>query len=154
MTDHRPATAAAARARMAADLRVNGRAVSKPIRDAFASVPRHQFVPQVGAADAYRDEAFVLKCGPDGIPVSSSSQPAMMAIMLEQLDLLPGHRVLEIGTGSGYNAALMSSITGPEGTVTTVDIDAELVERARASLEAAGFPDVSVLCADGGYGDP
>jgi protein-L-isoaspartate(D-aspartate) O-methyltransferase len=147
-------SAEAARARMAADLRSHGRALSKPVQDAFASVPRHLFLPEIGAADAYRDEAFVLKCGPDGIPVSSSSQPAMMAIMLEQLDLLPGHRVLEIGTGSGYNAALMSSITGPEGTVTTVDIDAELVERARAGLAAAGFPDVSVLCADGGYGDP
>jgi protein-L-isoaspartate(D-aspartate) O-methyltransferase len=154
MTDHRPATAAAARARMAADLRVNGRAVSKPIRDAFASVPRHQFVPQVGAAEAYRDEAFVLKCGPDGVPVSSSSQPAMMAIMLEQLDLRPGHRVLEIGTGSGYNAAIMALMTGPDGAVTTVDIDAELVSRASASLAGAGFGDVSVQCADGGFGAP
>jgi protein-L-isoaspartate(D-aspartate) O-methyltransferase len=154
MTDHRPATAAAARARMAADLRINGRAVSKPIRDAFASVPRHQFVPQISAADAYRDEAFVLKCGPDGVPVSSSSQPAMMAIMLEQLDLRPGHRVLEIGTGSGYNAAIMALMTGPEGAVTTVDIDAELVSRARASLAGAGFEDVLVICADGGFGAP
>src|ERR1700733_6911247 len=147
-------SAEAARAQMAADLRSHGRALSKPVQDAFASVPRHLFLPEIGAAEAYRDEAFVLKCGPEGLPATSASQPAMMAIMLEQLDLLPGHRVLEIGTGSGYNAALMSSITGPAGTVTTVDIDAELVERARAGLAAAGFPDVSVLCADGGYGDP
>jgi protein-L-isoaspartate(D-aspartate) O-methyltransferase len=147
-------SAAAARARMAADLRSHGRALSKPVQDAFAKVPRHLFLPEIGAADAYRDEAFVLKCGPDGVPVSSSSQPAMMAIMLEQLDLRPGHRVLEIGTGSGYNAAVMSLVTGPDGRVTTIDIDAELVQRAQASLDAAGFPDVTVVCADGGYGDP
>ena len=55
----------------------------------------------------------MLKCGPDGVPLSSSSQPAMMAIMLEQLDLRPGHRVLEIGTGSGYNAAIMALVTRP-----------------------------------------
>lgn len=155
MTDHGPGSvAAAARARMAAGLRINGRALSKPIQDAFASVPRHLFVPQVSAADAYRDEAFVLKCGPDGVPLSSSSQPAMMAIMLDQLDLRPGHRVLEIGTGSGYNAAIMARLTGPDGAVTTVDIDAELVSRARASLAEAGFGDVDVICADGGFGAP
>jgi protein-L-isoaspartate(D-aspartate) O-methyltransferase len=151
---HVTGAAEAARARMAANLRSHGRALSKPVQDAFAKVPRHLFLPEVAAADAYRDEAFVLKCGPDGIPISSSSQPAMMAIMLEQLELRRSHRVLEIGTGSGYNAALMSLITGPEGTVTSVDIDAELVARARASLDAAGFPDVKVMCADGGYGDP
>src|SRR5215469_9383620 len=121
MNDHSPVSipgdsgADAARARMAAQLRANGRAVSEPVRDAFARVPRHLFVPGIAEAEAYRDEAFVLKCGPDGVPLSSSSQPAMMAIMLEQLDLRPGHRVLEIGTGSGYNAAIMSLVTGPDG---------------------------------------
>jgi protein-L-isoaspartate(D-aspartate) O-methyltransferase len=153
MTDHESGPAAA-RARMAAGLRINGRALSERIRDAFATVPRHLFVPQVSAADVYRDEAFILKCGPDGVPLSSSSQPAMMAIMLEQLDLRPGHRVLEIGTGSGYNAAIMALLTGPDGAVTTVDIDAELVSRARASLAEAGFGDVAVICADGGFGAP
>jgi protein-L-isoaspartate(D-aspartate) O-methyltransferase len=147
-------SAAAARARMAAGLRARGRASSQLVQDAFAQVPRHLFVPEVSAADAYRDEALVLKSGPDGVPLSSCSQPAMIAIMLEQLDLRRGHRVLEIGTGSGYNAALMSLITGPDGRVTTIDIDADLVARARASLTAAGFSSVDVQCADGGFGDP
>jgi protein-L-isoaspartate(D-aspartate) O-methyltransferase len=108
----------------------------------------------MGPAEAYRDEAFVIKCGPDGLPVSSSSQPAMMAIMLDQLGLEPGHRVLEIGTGTGYNAAVMSAVVGPGGEVVTVDIDPELVARARSSLLATGFDTVTVKCADGGYGDP
>jgi protein-L-isoaspartate(D-aspartate) O-methyltransferase len=143
-----------ARARLAADLQASGRALSARVREAFAVVPRHLFVPEMGQAAAYRDEAFVLKLGPDGIPISSSSQPAMMAIMLEQLGLQPGQSVLEIGTGSGYNAALMSMITSPGGRIVSIDIDPELAARAQSSLAAAGFPDVEVRCGDGGYGDP
>ncbi len=142
----------AARARMAAILRDGGRALSPEMERAFANVPRHVFVPEVEPSAAYRDEAFVIKYGPDGLPVSSSSQPAMMAIMLDQLGLQPGHRVLEIGTGTGYNAAVMSAIVGPAGEVVSVDIDPELTARARSALLAAGYDRVNVLCADGGYG--
>jgi protein-L-isoaspartate(D-aspartate) O-methyltransferase len=150
----RPADADAARARLARDLRHRGRALSRSVAEAFAQVPRHVFVPEAGPAAAYRDEAFVIKCGPDGMPVSSSSQPAMMAIMLDQLGLGPGHRVLEIGSGSGYNAAVMSEVVGPQGQVVSIDIDPELVERSRASLAEAGYDHVTLLCADGGFGDP
>ncbi len=149
-----PPEADAARARLVRELRHRGRTLSRSVQDAFAKVPRHVFVPEVAPADAYRDEAFVIKCGPDGLPVSSSSQPAMMAIMLDQLGLQPGHRVLEIGTGSGYNAAVMAAVVGPEGKVVSIDIDPELVARARGSLEAAGYDGVTVICADGGFGDP
>ena len=79
----------AARARLASDLRRYGPPLSASVYAAFARVPRHVFVPEMGPASAYRDEAFVIKCGPDGLPVSSSSQPAMMAIMLDQLGLEP-----------------------------------------------------------------
>jgi protein-L-isoaspartate(D-aspartate) O-methyltransferase len=150
----RPADADAARARLARELRHRGRALSRSVVEAFAQVPRHVFVPEAGPAAAYRDEAFVIKCGPDGMPVSSSSQPAMMAIMLDQLGLEPGHRVLEIGTGSGYNAAVMSAVVGEQGQVVSIDIDPELVERSRASLAEAGYDRVTLLCADGGFGDP
>src|SRR5271165_6822939 len=149
-----PGDPGAARARMAAILRDGGRALSPETQRAFASVPRHVFVPEVEPSAAYRDEAFVIKCGPDGLPVSSSSQPAMMAIMLDQLGLQPGHRVLEIGTGTGYNAAVMSAIVGPAGEVVSIDIDPELTQRARSGLFAAGYGRVSVRCADGGFGFP
>jgi protein-L-isoaspartate(D-aspartate) O-methyltransferase len=139
---------------MASDLRRHGHALSPSVQDAFATVPRHVFVPEIGPDAAYRDEALVIKCGPDGLPISSSSQPAMMAIMLDQLGLQRGHRVLEIGTGSGYNAAVMSAVVGPDGEVVSIDIDPELVARATASLRAAGADAVTVYCADGGYGDP
>ena len=74
-----------ARARLVDDLRDSGRLTDPAIEAAFRAVPRHVFLPTMRAADAYQDEAFVIKTGPDGLPLSSSSQPAIMAIMLEQL---------------------------------------------------------------------
>jgi protein-L-isoaspartate(D-aspartate) O-methyltransferase len=144
----------AARARLARALRESGHTPSAAVQAAFLAVPRHLFVPELDATTAYQDEALVIKYGEDGLPVSSSSQPAMMAIMLEQLRLKPGHRVLEIGTGTGYNAAVMAHIVGPQGAVVTVDIDADLIARAQASLAKAGYSQVRASCSDGGYGDP
>jgi protein-L-isoaspartate(D-aspartate) O-methyltransferase len=143
-----------ARARLARSLRDSGRVLTPAIAAAFEAVPRHVFVPELPLAQAYQDEALVIKYGADGVPVSSSSQPAMMAIMAEQLGLASGQRVLEIGTGTGYNAAVLAHVVGPGGSVTTVDIESDLVARARAGLAAAGYPAVRVSCADGGYGDP
>jgi protein-L-isoaspartate(D-aspartate) O-methyltransferase len=144
-----------ARARLAAGLRASGRTPSAAVQAAFASVPRHLFVPELTPAAAYADDALVIKYDSDGLPVSSSSQPAMMAIMLEQLGLAPGHRVLEIGTGTGYNAAVLAHIVGPGGRVVTIDIDPGLVARAQASLVAAGAAAaVQARSADGGFGDP
>src|ERR1700720_96615 len=121
---------------------------------ALHAVPRHLFLPGQPPQAAYRDDAIVTKRDEAGQPISSSSQPGMMAIMLAQLDLAPGHRVLEIGAGTGYNAALMSHIVGPSGQVTSVDIDPELVVSAREHLARAGFGEVTVVCADGAGGDP
>jgi protein-L-isoaspartate(D-aspartate) O-methyltransferase len=101
----------------------------------------------------YADQAIPIK-RLDGEAVSSSSQPAIMAIMLEQLDLQPGHRVLEIGAGTGYNAALMAHIVGDSGHVVTIDIDDDIVANAREQLAAAGFERVHVACGDGGLGYP
>ncbi len=80
---------------------------SPAVEAAFRAAPRHLFLPEVPVEQVYRDEAIVTK-RQDGVPISSSSQPAIMAIMLEQLALEPGHRVLEIGAGTGYNAALLA----------------------------------------------
>src|SRR5271170_7592414 len=118
-----------ARARLVDELRDSGRLTSPAVEAAFRTVPRHLFLPEMAASQAYQDEAFVIKTGPDGLPVSSSSQPAIMAIMLEQLGLAPGQRVLEVGTGTGYNAALMAYVVGERGSVVSVDIDADMVAR-------------------------
>jgi protein-L-isoaspartate(D-aspartate) O-methyltransferase len=121
------------------------------VESAFRAVPRHVFVPGVPPDEAYQDEAIVTKRA-NGIAISSSSQPTIMAIMLEQLALEPGHRVLEIGAGTGYNAALMAHIVGEAGKVVTVDMDQDIVDDARRHLAAAGFDRVQVVCGDGGLG--
>jgi protein-L-isoaspartate(D-aspartate) O-methyltransferase len=77
-----------------------------------------------------------------------------MAIMLEQLDLRPGHRVLEIGAGTGYNAALLARIVGQGGRVVAVDIDGDLVRGAARHLLDAGVTGVELVCGDGALGHP
>lgn len=77
----------------------------------------------------------------------------IQAIQLEQADVRPGMNVLEVGSG-GYNAALIAELVGPTGTVTTVDIDADIVDRAHAGLIHAGYDQVNVVCADAEYGVP
>jgi protein-L-isoaspartate(D-aspartate) O-methyltransferase len=146
--------ATAARARLARALHDSGHTPTPAVQAAFAAVPRHLFLPELDPAAVYQDEALVIKYSADGLPVASSSQPAMMAIMLEQLGLRRGHRVLEIGTGTGYNAAVMAHIVGPAGAVVTVDIDGDLITRAQSSLAAAGYDSVRAVQGDGGYGDP
>jgi protein-L-isoaspartate(D-aspartate) O-methyltransferase len=83
-----------------------------------------------------------------------ASAPGIVAQMLEQLDVQPGHRVLEIGAGTGYNAALLAHLVGPDGHVTTIDIDGDVVDAARSGLAAAGYGNVHVICGDGEYGYP
>jgi protein-L-isoaspartate(D-aspartate) O-methyltransferase len=130
-----------------------GRIHSPAVRRAFRVVPRHLFLPELPVAQAYQDEAVATKWV-DGVAVSSASQPSMMAIMLEQLELRPGHRVLEIGAGTGYNAALMAEVVGPTGSVVALDIDEDLVRGAEEHLEAAGCAGVRLVTGDGALGYP
>ena len=124
------------------------------VEAAFRAVPRHIFLPNVPVKKAYQDDAIVTKRLDNGQPISSSSQPTLMAIMLEQLDLKVGDRILEIGAGTGYNAALMAHIVGKTGEVIALDIDKDIVDNARENLELAGFEQVKVICTDGGFGYP
>ena len=132
-------------------LKEGGCLADSRIEAAFRAVPRHLFLPDVALELVYADEAIPTKWQ-DGQVISSSSQPTMMAIMLEQLALQPGNRVLEIGAGTGYNAALMAHIVGAEGHVVTVDIDEDVVVAARAHLAAAGASTVRVVHGDGAQG--
>ncbi|GAB1646885.1 protein-L-isoaspartate O-methyltransferase family protein [Krasilnikovia sp. MM14-A1259] len=124
---------------------------SAAVTDAFLSVPREDFVPEIaarrGLAAVYADVSLIVQ-ERDGAPTSSSSQPWIMAEMLEALDVRDGHRVLEIGLGTGYNAGLLSRLVGAAGRVTSVDIDPGLVADATAALKAGGYP-VATAVADG-----
>jgi protein-L-isoaspartate(D-aspartate) O-methyltransferase len=142
------------RERLAAQVVAVNQIRSDRVAAALREVPRHLFLPDLPPESAYRDDAIVTKRDAEGIPVSSSSQPAIMAIMLDQLDLALGHRVLEIGAGTGYNAALIRHIVGSSGSVVTVDIDSDLTDAAREHLASAGYADVTVACADGAGGWP
>ena len=140
-----------ARARLVDGLRDSDRLCSAAVEEAFRAVPRHLFLPGLPLARAYADEAVAVQAV-DGVTTSSASQPSMMAIMLGQLDLRGGHRVLEIGAGTGYNAALMQRIVGPGGRVVAVDIDTDLVDGAARHLADAGVDGVELVCADGALG--
>jgi protein-L-isoaspartate(D-aspartate) O-methyltransferase len=139
---------------MVSQVAAGGRPVSDAVAGALRVVPRHVFLPEVAPEAAYRDEAIVTKRSADGQPTSSSSQPTIMAIMLDQLGLAPGHRVLEIGAGTGYNAALLKHIVGAAGVVVSIDLDEDVAAGAREHLAAAGCPDVTVVCGDGAAGYP
>jgi protein-L-isoaspartate(D-aspartate) O-methyltransferase len=85
---------------------------------------------------------------------STISAPNVVGMMLELLDIMPGMSILEIGAGSGYNAALLAELAGPAGSVTSVDIDDGLVAETSARMTAAGYAGVQLLAADGYFGVP
>ncbi|WP_328915423.1 MULTISPECIES: methyltransferase, FxLD system [unclassified Streptomyces] len=124
------------------------------VRDAFRAVPRHVFLPGVDLATAYAPKPVVTKRAEDGSAISSASSPSMVATMLEQLDVQRGHRVLEIGTATGINAALLAELVGPTGSVVTIELDDDLAAGARIGLASAGYDQVEVICGDGALGDP
>lgn len=142
---------------------------------AFAAVPRHAFVDRfavpspdgltpydLNASDerartaalqqVYRDTTLITQIDRWGIATSSSTTPSLMATMLEALDVHDGYRVLEIGTGTGYNAALLAHRLGDEHVV-SIDVDPALVVAARTALERAGYRP-RLVCGDGTAGVP
>ena len=125
-------------------LRARGIA-DKRVLDAMQKVPRHLFVPEEYRSRAYDDSP--LPIGHD----QTISQPYIVGYMSEALELRPTDRVLEIGTGSGYQAAILGELAGD---VYTIEIVPELAERARAALDAAGYRNVHVRHGNGYLGWP
>ena len=107
---------------------------------AMEEIPREMFVEAADRADAYRDSALGIACG------QTISQPFVVAYMTEQLQLLRHHRVLEIGTGSCYQAAILSRLCGQ---VLTIERYRTLADQARARLARLGCDNVEVVLGDG-----
>ena len=118
---------------------------SARVLDAMREVPRHLFVPEAQQAAAYGD--YPLPIGHD----QTISQPYIVAFMTQALEIAPEHRVLEIGTGSGYQAAVLSVLAKD---VYTIEIVAPLAERARATLSRLGYANVHVRTGNGYLGWP
>jgi protein-L-isoaspartate(D-aspartate) O-methyltransferase len=155
----------------------SGAVTSKAVEQAMRTVARHRLVrdvwlnPADGAVapgelehhrlDAGTNPALVARLYEDiavptrltdGVPSTSTSQPSLVAHMLELLGLEPGMRVLEIGAGTGYQAALMAELVGDPMLVHTVDIDGEVVTQASESLADIGYGGIKVICGDGSEG--
>lgn len=144
----------ALREKMVCKLRELGAIQSDSVVAAVSTVPRHLFAPGEPLETVYAaTRAIVTKRNEHGAALSSLSESHIQATMLEQAQIEPGMRVLEIGTG-GYNAALIAGLVGEAGEVTSVDIDPDIVDRARNCLAAAGYDQVNVVLADAEDGVP
>lgn len=151
--------------------------LSATVTDAFYAVPRHRFIKRYRTwrnhtwfevtddnleehlATLYANKPLIIH-GEDAdfeaakgrTPVSTISQPTFVLRMIDMLELEPGHRVFELGAGTGWNAALIGKVVGPTGRVVSVEIIPELIQSARASVAAVGLDHVEILEGDGGDG--
>ncbi|MEH0412210.1 methyltransferase, FxLD system [Streptomyces scabiei] len=142
------------RAEMVRALRDQDAITSGSVAAALAAVPRHRFAPEASLEVVYDLHRIVpVKKDESGLNVSVMSAAHLQGVMLEQADIAPGMKVLEIGSG-GVNAAYLQELVGSDGEVTTVDIDRDIVDRARLCLDEAGYRQVKTVLADGERGVP
>lgn len=119
------------------------------VKDAMLKVPREEFIPPENRPYAYADQPLPIGSG------QTISAPHMVAMICEKLDLTEGMKVLEIGTGFGYNAAVVAELLGSEGHLFTIERLESLAEQSRDNLERTGYSDkVTVITGDGTLGYP
>ncbi|MEV7617571.1 methyltransferase, FxLD system [Streptomyces sp. NPDC089799] len=148
MTHLETATPEALRADMVRALHEQDAIVSEAVAAAFTAVPRHRFGPDTTMEQAYDLHSVLpVKKDANGLPLSVISAPHLQAVMLEQAGIEPGMRVLEIGSG-GYNAAVIQELVGADGEVITLDIDRDVIDRARQYLDDTGYDQVKTMAAD------
>lgn len=122
---------------------LNNNRLSEQVLNAMRTVPRHEFVLQKNRHQAYKNRPLPIGYG------QTISQPTIVAIMTDLLQLKEADRVLEVGTGSGYQAAVLAEITN---NVYTIEVVTELAERAAIDLKRTGYADVKTRTGDGYYG--
>lgn len=127
-------------------MKENGSLRSKRVEEAFKKIDRKYFVPERLLSEAYKDYPLPIGHG------QTISQPSTVAIMTEALDVKKGQKILEVGGGSGWQAALLGYLVGSKGKVFTVEIDERLVEFARKNVKKVGLKDVEIIHGDGGLG--
>jgi protein-L-isoaspartate(D-aspartate) O-methyltransferase len=119
------------------------------VSDAFVAVPREWFLPERERDRAAYDGPIEIGHG------QTNSQPRTVEAMLRLLEVRPGDRVLDVGTGSGWTTALLAHLTGPEGTVRGIELEPDLVAFGRANLSRGDWPWASIdAAAPGVLGDP
>lgn len=135
------------RDRLVDSLKLRGYVTSKEVEAAMRRVPREEFLPSEVRDDAYVDTPLPIGEG------QTISAPHMVAIMVEHFDLKPGHKVLEIGTGSGYHAAVCAEIVAPDGHIYTIERITSLASFAENNLKKTGYSKlVTVIVGDGTRG--
>ena len=160
--------------RYADGLKASGAIGSAAVERAFRTVERHRLLERFYYRDAtsrrtvehdpahpHRDHLALIYADTalatrhiGGMPASSTSQASLVARMLELLGLSEGMKILEVGAGTGYNAALLAEIVGDQRLVVTVDVLEDVVEQTRRLLAGAGYPQIQVLLRDGFEGVP
>ncbi len=134
--------------RLIENLKREGILRSPEVIEAMMKAPREEFVLPFYRREAYGDYPLPVEAG------QTISAPHMVAMMTELLDLKRGHKVLDIGTGTGYHAAVMAEIVGPEGRIYGVERIKELAERAAETLKSLGYENVEIYHGDGSVGLP
>jgi protein-L-isoaspartate(D-aspartate) O-methyltransferase len=156
-TDTTNQTAAASpeelRAQMVAKVQQHGYGLRPEVERVLLDTPRHEFVPDATPEAAHNPwQAVITHRFSDGRSLSCISAPFVVAMMLDQLAVAPGNRVLEIGAGTGYNATLLARLSGRDELVTSIDIDPDVTTQAERNLAAMGHGGVQVVTGDGGLG--
>jgi protein-L-isoaspartate(D-aspartate) O-methyltransferase len=119
---------------------------TKKIIEAFKKVPRHLFVPHQFLNYAYDDLALPIT------EDSTISQPSTVATFLELIQPKKGEKILEVGTGSGWQACLLTYCVGNTGKIITLDINPEVIDFANKNIKKTNFKNIKIICADGSEG--
>ena len=133
-------------------LRQHNNITNEHLAEAFATVPRHAFLPETDLDQVYSDATIPVSFDTQGDVICSATMPSMIAFLLDQADVQPGQNILQIGSGTGYVSALLKYLVGEEGRVTALELDRAISQVTSENLQKAGYGDVVVVNVDGTQG--